>query len=325
MSASNVRSTANYDVSEAKASAQKEAQARQQTINLQTHSVCSDAPTILITNYSQPTSQSHRNKNNLNPTGSSSSSITIYTHNSDSESPALPAPSINILINNHFDRPLAESVSTTSKNDGMHAPLTAIKIEKTEKDVEPKGAAIDTVPDAGTSNGWSSKKFSVGSDVLVNRGDGRIYMGTIVNVGKTKCLIKYDDSSERWSEFEQITNLDAFEDDPKLICIVCKNSDGDDEIVRTCGGCSRAYHEKCTNGKDTKTGDWLCKRCITAETSKISFTVKETNANGDKPKQPRLGDSGGNQFPYDVCTWRGELLEPILIFVFRQILAEIVE
>lgn len=311
MSTSNLRSTANYDVSEAKSSVPNEVQAAlKQTINLQTHSVCSEAPTILITNYAHNNGstvsggpQAHHHKNNLTSTGSSSSSITIYTHNSDSESPAnLPAPSINIHINNLFDRRLVESVSTTSKNDGMHAPLTAIKIEKTEKDAVPMGAAIgNAVSDAGSSNGWTSKKFSVDSDVLVNWGDGRIYLGTIVEVGKTKCLIKYDDSSVRWSDFEHITNLDTFEEDSKPMCIACKNSDDAEEIVHTCGGCCRSYHEKCMDGEVTKTGEWQCKRCI-ADTSKIiiSDDVKETSSNSEKPKLPKLGNAAGNQLPYDV-------------------------
>lgn len=317
MSTSNLHSTANYDVSEVKANVQKEVQALKQTINLQTHSVCSEAPTILITNYahndgtvnSSTTTQSHRTKNNLNSTGSSSSSITIYTHNnnnnSDSESPAanLPAPSINILINNHFDRPMVESVSTTSKNDGMHAPLTAIKIEKSEKGVEHEKVASDTVAHAGTSNGWCSKKFNVDSDVLVKRDNGRIYLGTIVEVGKTKCLVKYDDNSVRWSDFERITNLDAFEDDSKPRCIACKNNDDIDQIVYTCAACCRTYHEKCMNGKIAKTGDWHCDRCIT-DSGKISCTVQENNSlSSGKPKLPKLGNCTGNQLPYDVsCT-----------------------
>lgn len=309
MSTSNQRcSTANYDVSEAKASVQKEVQALQQAINLQTHTVCSEAPTILITNYAhnngtvKSTAQSHCTKTNLNPTGSSSSSITIYTHNSDSESSAanLAAPSINILINNHFDRPLVESVSTTSKNDGMHAPLMAIKIEKTEEDVGRAKAATETVADEGTSNGWSSKKFSIGHDVLVKRDDGRIYLGTIVEVRKTKCLVKYDDNSIRWSDFGRITNLDVFEDDAKPVCIVCKQTDKTNEIVNTCDACCRTYHEKCMNGEVTKTGAWHCKRCIT---DKISSIVKETNSLCEKPKLPKLGNSAKNQLPYDVsCT-----------------------
>lgn len=302
MSTSNSRSTAIYDVSDKNASVHKEVQALKQTINLQTHSVCSEAPTILITNYSHNngtvngSKKSHRTETNLNSTGSSSSSITIYTHNSDSECPAsLPAPSINILINNHFDRPLVEDVSTTSKNDGMLAPLTAIKIEKSENDADGKSAAIGTVSDAGTSNGWASKRFSVDSDVLVKRDDARIYLGTIVEVGKTKCLVKYDDNSVRWTDFEHVTNLITFEDDAKPVCVLCKNSANAEALVNTCGACYRAYHDQCMSGKVSKNGDWHCGRC-TSDTSKIA----KNNAISEKPKHPKLGNSTGNQLPYDV-------------------------
>lgn len=303
MSTANLCSTAHHDVSDTKASVHKELQALKQTINLQTHSVCSEAPTILITNYSHNngtvngSTQSHRTTNNLNSTGSSSSSITIYTHNSDSECPAnLPAPSINILINNHFDRPVVEGSSTTTKNDGMHAPLTAIKIEKSENDVGSMAMAMATVSDAGTSNGWAGKKFSVDSDVLVKRDDARIYLGTIVEVGNTKCLVKYDDNSERWSDFEHITQLNTFEDDAKPVCVVCKNSDNADAIVNTCGACCRAYHVQCMSGKVSRTGDWHCKRCTTE--------IAKNNSISEKPKQPKLGNSTGNQLPYDVSTNR---------------------
>lgn len=327
MSTSNLRSTANYDVSDTKASVHKEVQALKQTINLQTHSVCSDSPTILITNYSHKngtvngSTQSHHTKANLNSTASSSSSITIYTHNSDLECPAnLPAPSINILINNHFDRPLVEDVSTTSKNDGMHAPLMAIKIEKSENDANSKSAPIGTVADAGTSNGWASKKFTSGSDVLVKRDDARIYLGTIVEVGETKCLVKYDDNSVRWSDFEHVTNLNTFEDDAKPVCVVCKNSDNADAIVNTCGACYRAYHDQCMSGKVSKTGDWHCVRCI-SDTSKMA----KNKSISEKPKQPKLGNSTGNRLPYDVSTYVFAADSSIFILNFVRFFLEIVE
>lgn len=316
MSTSNLCSTSNYDVSETKASVQKELQALKQTINLQTHSVCSEAPTILITNYShnngtvKGSTQSHRSQTTINP--KNSSSITIYTHNSDSESPAnLPASSINILINNHFDRPLVEKVSATRKIDGMPASkndssstfkaLTAIKIEKSDNNVVHERTAIDSVTDAGTTNGWNSKNFSVDNDVLVQHCDGRIYLGTIIEVGKNKCLVKYDNNTKRWSDFEHVTNLDTCEDDSKPLCVVCKSTDDADQDVNTCGGCCRAYHQKCMKGVVIKTGVWHCKRCV-AETSKISYKFKKNNSISGNPKLAKLENSAGNRLPYNVST-----------------------
>lgn len=339
MSTSIVRSNAKCDVNGIDASAKKVLQSslklssHKQTYNLATHTaVCSETPTILITNYSHnPSIASHCGGDNNNTKRKSSSiTISVDTHNTDSKSPAtLPAPSINILINNHFDRPLIESVSTAIKNDDgmLGMPLTAVKIEKMQNGDANDGHKESAVTRHNNNNGSSScsssrssrsssrsrssssngsgsdaanvlnqrnSKYRLNSEVLVQHDDGRVYLGTVNEIDEKKCLIKYDDNTTRWTNLERITNWDVRDDDgmTKSICIACKNNGDVDGMVYTCGACCRTYHEKCMNGMKTKkTGQWQCQRCITRTIS---------NKDEEKPKLPKLGNPAGNQLPYDV-------------------------
>lgn len=208
-----------------------------QTINLETHTVCSESPTILITNYSNKNFKASSSSASINP--NPNGSITIYRHKaSDMENMTnMPKPSINILINNHFD-------------DDMLPELNI----KNEKFID-----SSTNFDKITNN-----KFMIDDDVLVKHKDGRLYLGTIVELNEddTECLVKYDDDSVRWTTILLVTKFNSTELELS-ICIICKDGSDPDIPVRKCTQCCRTFHKICMEGSRlNETTGWQCVRCI---------------------------------------------------------------
>lgn len=235
------------------------------------NSESSAAKTILITNnYSRANSLAHNQMDSAS-NKIKKSSITIYTHNSDTEGPASATPGnavvydrINILINNHYDRPMKKEFEKDGLA-GLHAPICSSHIKKEKVEVEEDADEDDADKDDGncknglevsTSNG--NTKFAVGDDVLVAQNDGRFYLGTIIVVRYNQTLVKFDDGTERWSSFNEITKLGAGAEQKR--CVVCKKTDDRKAVVKVCEGCFRGYHRECSQGGSEQDGIWYCKR-----------------------------------------------------------------
>lgn len=226
-----------------------------QTINLQTHAVCSESPTILITNYSHNNSKASSSSASINP--NPNGSITIYKHESvDMESVAkMQTPSINITIKNHFDR------SSEAFSDDIRKP--SIKIEKPEPEcLRSTSTTSEQTSAPGSSSGQG--RLRVDDDVLVKHQDSRLYLGTVIelNDDSTECLVKYDDESVRWTAIALVTKLNSAELDEKPTCIICKDSTDPKLPIRKCSHCCRAYHKQCMEGdRDEEAAGWRCGRC----------------------------------------------------------------
>lgn len=196
--------------------------------------------TILITtnNYSQTTRCSdgslrtnatpHHIKNN--------SSITIFTHNPPSSSSDLATSNVNILINNHFNEAPPPPPSSSSAADHHHQhpvklPFTHIHIP---------------TPTA---------QLSSGDEVFVRLHDDRFHLGSIVTATLARCLVRFPDNTERWTDRGDVQRLSA--QDVLPTCIVCKSSKSADTIAK-CAKCGRAYHPECVGA--SVDGVWFCRR-----------------------------------------------------------------
>lgn len=278
MSKANMCSTANYSVDDVKVNIENEIESLKKTINFQTN-VCSESPTILITNYAHSNESIDTSTNTLSFNANPKSSIAIYTRKSDSEKASNSAtPSINILINNHFDHPASTKTTTTNASlNPIHNSKT-IKIER------------DTSDDAATTE---IDDFWLEEMILAKHEDGRSYVGQVIEINRPAnyIRIKFDDRSERSLRSEEIRKLNSLADD-QLLCIVCKQSDN--TAIRSCARCFRASHKKCMEGnRDDKTGVWHCERCM----NKIRIFSKKIKL--------ICNENSGNQLSYDVneLTW----------------------
>jgi hypothetical protein len=214
----------------------------------------------------------HHDGNNLN----ANSSITIVTSPGNS-STTNAAPNttvvldrINICINNHFNDPVAAAAAAASSsgqkamedslnngdeagNERKHSTTAADKLTS-EADSTSHLKVSDVVAKVAT--------FNVLDDVLLKKADGCFYLGTIVAIGREKCLVQFGDDTERWSPFEELKKFSTnTETENAPLCVVCKKSDAD--TVEVCEKCGRGYHKKCTDGDCEKNGVWTCKRCTT--------------------------------------------------------------
>lgn len=214
------------------------------------------AKTILITNnYSAQSGSSSSNVNGNSISSTGTNSITILTspgpHHSVVDAASVdPSKTvvldrINICINNHYD--------TGQQQSGMS---TALKKEPEIKIKQEKPEII----------------YTTGDDVLVQQYDGRFFLGTVILVSASRCLIRYDDNTEKWAEISELKRFGAsspVDDGP--LCVVCKKQQPN-EIVETCKQCGRGYHRRCTNGNFSSNGLLNCRRCSFqhgASTSKV--------------------------------------------------------
>jgi len=79
-------------------------------------------------------------------------------------------------------------------------------------DVKPvlPGQPEDARPDSTIQErDWARKPFSEGEDILVHDQDGLIYFGIVVEVDQDigQCLVRFGDSTERWSNFYELSRL----------------------------------------------------------------------------------------------------------------------
>lgn len=262
----------------------------------------SEAPTILINNYTRAAHSSVHNKMDANGIGGGNvggnnvkkSSITIYTHNSDSDG------QIKIMIN--LDRPpmkqqeydkekagasiaatktssssvsvaTAKPTTTTAtnttttitnpkglaKSPAAICPITKIKKEKIDIDDLDVGVRNVDSNSIGTTDAYRSNQYAVGDDVFIMDTDDRFYLGTIKTITHSKCLVRFDDGSERFAMFDELRKLDV----PKWqqpTCISCKHNNDQTKTVLVCRRCCRGYHKECCAGSTDANGQWFCTR-----------------------------------------------------------------
>ncbi|XP_055585633.1 polycomb protein Pcl [Uranotaenia lowii] len=205
------------------------------------------------------------------------SSITILTsHQTSNSSPPGPVGNgnihkqstmvldrINICINNHYN----ESHNNGTANEEEIDPTRIITNEKrASTDLEPDSttSSLGQLPVTPEKNGPS--KFKPQEDVLVEHKDGKFYLGTIIAIGNSQCLVRFNDNTECWSDFRELTKLSSGnEADDSPACVVCKRqAEGNrpDDTVELCENCGRGYHIKCMDGNFERSGYWFCRMCM---------------------------------------------------------------
>lgn len=193
------------------------------------------------------------------------SSITILTPHQNSSpdqgavKPAMVLDRINICINNHYNEP-SQLAATT-----MVAPVggqqTKVNEKRSSTDLEPDSttSSLGQLPVTPEKNSGGTK-YKLQEDVLVEHKDGRFYLGTVIAIGTGQCLVRFNDNTECWSDFRELTKLSSNDADDTPACVVCKRQNADDN-VEVCENCGRGYHIKCMDGNFEKNGYWFCRMC----------------------------------------------------------------
>jgi hypothetical protein len=250
----------------------------------------------------------NNNNNNMN----SNSSITIMTSPvgastaSNSNAPVV-LDRINICINNHFNDPAPRATtSTASLQNELKSEPRQVKGEDATPTPKHSTEADSTSHSGkvGVSGASKSVNFNVNEDVLVQQADGCFYLGTVVAIGRDKCLIQFDDNTEKWSLFGELTKLSAgAETENAPLCVVCKKNDVAD-TVEVCEKCGRGYHKKCTDGDYEKNGVWSCKRCTAQNASARSSRLQRADirrlCSGVDSGETSRSVTSLSQLPYEV-------------------------
>lgn len=168
--------------------------------------------------------------NNLN--NSQNSSITIVTsNNTEKEELNSSTSTINICINNHFNNSI---VSKKEKQYPIGSNSNTCTIPSLSSSIE----------DDEVDGLFMNSKFSNGQDVLVQRKDGKFYLGTITAMSATQCLVKFDDLSLYWANYDEVSRLNtSFAQHSVSMCVLCKTTEG---VIEICQKCGRGYHNKCS-------------------------------------------------------------------------------
>lgn len=110
----------------------------------------------------------------------------------------------------------------------------------------------------------SNSFFNVNEDVLMEDDDGKFYLGTIINAKSENYLIRFDDNTEKWSNYCNLKKLNASPTKNGVdssLCVVCKVSKEFD-VVEICDKCSRGYHRQCIKEDNPPSSSrWNCSRC----------------------------------------------------------------
>ncbi|XP_058444778.1 polycomb protein Pcl [Malaya genurostris] len=199
-------------------------------------------------------------------TMNNNSSIMILTSHQNSSPPAsgldankrstVVLDRINICINNHFNEP---TPMTGSEGGGTNSLKPASSEKRSSTDLEPDSttSSLGQLPVTPEKN---RTEFKLQEDVLVEHKDGRFYLGTIIAIGNSQCLVRFNDNTECWSDFRELTKLSCNETDDSPACVVCKQHSSP-ENVEVCENCGRGYHIKCMDGNFERNGYWFCRMC----------------------------------------------------------------
>lgn len=116
--------------------------------------------------------------------------------------------------------------------------------------------------------------FELSQDVLAKQADGCFFLGTIIDVASTLCLVKFGDNTERWYSANDLKSLNSDEPDRSPVCVVCKEIKPPEIIVEVCETCGRGYHKKCTHGYRDANGKWFCQKCSEVKLKKTTLVKK---------------------------------------------------
>ncbi|XP_058816913.1 polycomb protein Pcl [Topomyia yanbarensis] len=239
------------------------------------------------------------------------SSITILTSHQNNSPPTsgltaknrstMVLDRINICINNHFNEPaqLAGLADVGGANS-----IKAANEKRSSTDLEPDSttSSLGQLPVTPEKN---RTEFKLQEDVLVEHKDGRFYLGTIIAIGNSQCLVRFNDNTECWSDFRELTKLSSNETDDSPACVVCKQHNAVDS-VEVCENCGRGYHIKCMDGNFERNGYWFCRMCTSPNGKKkdIRYVCSGVLSESLDP----LTDK--SQLPYDIdqLTWDAQHL-----------------
>lgn len=176
-----------------------------------------------------------------------------------------------IIMNEFLNSHLPASIPIAPTNGSSLSSTTNGKSLPTVPDQNVPNLCTDIEPDSTTSslgqlpvtpekNGGA--KFKPQEDVLVEHKDGRFYLGTVIAIGNCQCLVRFNDNTECWSDFRELTKLSGGgETDDAPACVVCKRQQQTDDSVEVCENCGRGYHVKCMDGNFKRNGYWFCRMC----------------------------------------------------------------
>jgi hypothetical protein len=148
----------------------------------------------------------------------------------------------------------------TSIEIQFSTPDYHIRIENNSSSFKEK--AGDTMKKENGGGGGSQSFFKVDEDVLMEGADGKFYLGTIINAKSEDYLVKFDDNTEKWSNYCNLKKLSASPTKNGVdlsLCVICKISKEYD-VVEICDKCSRGYHRQCIK-EHNASSRWNCSRC----------------------------------------------------------------
>ncbi|XP_055525487.1 polycomb protein Pcl [Wyeomyia smithii] len=235
------------------------------------------------------------------------SSITILTSHQSKSSPSSVNESsaqstvvldrINICINNHFNEPQQQQQVDLTKSSGSE--------KRSSIDLEPDSttSSLGQLPVTPEKNGT---KFKLQEDVLVENKDGRFYLGTVIAIGSGQCLVRFNDNTESWSDFRELTKLSSSEADDSPVCVVCKRYNASD-CVEVCENCGRGYHVKCMDGNFERNGYWFCRMCTSPNGKKkdIRYVCSGVLSESLDPLTNK------SQLPYNIDTLNWDALHRV--------------
>lgn len=262
----------------------------------------SEAPTILINNYTRTTSNSMHNKVNASSSVTNrpvsnvkkSSSITIYNS---------PADRIQIMINLDRSTMKQEEFDDNSTailhNDvppSTMCPLTKIKKEKI--DIDEMDVLVNKANDDAYVADDAVDSYAIGDDVLVTNIDGRFYLGTIKTIENGKYLVHFDDGNDYLAMADELSPLEVPAWRRQPFCINSKCTADRTSKVLVCTGCGRGHHKECCADSVYENGQWIIKWCNIDR--RLQADAAAAAAASSNQSNDVENGSGCNSLPYDV-------------------------
>ncbi|KAG5678297.1 hypothetical protein PVAND_007984 [Polypedilum vanderplanki] len=204
-------------------------------------------------------------------------------------------------VDHHHSKKSSES-NKTSIEIQFSTPECHIRIENNSfKEKNPvDNTTTDEMleKDMVSSEGERSLSFfNIDEDVLMEGTDGKFYLGTIINSESEDYLVRFDDNTEKWSNYCKLKKLRASPTKNGVdlsLCVICKVSKEFD-VVEICDKCSRGYHRQCIKEYNSSSR-WNCSRCsfdvISISDSEELESISTAEEFTQKP----------TKFPYDINT-----------------------
>lgn len=125
-------------------------------------------------------------------------------------------------------------------------------------DIEPDSTTSSLGQLPLTPEKMGGAKFKPQEDVLVQHKDGRFYLGRVIAIGNSQCLVRSDDNTECWADFRELTKLSGGGETDDVL--PCKRQQQIEENVEVCENCGLDY-VKCMDGNFKRNGYWFCRMC----------------------------------------------------------------